>query len=103
MSSDQVNRYIDRAGILEQKTTELIRGDEVTRSKGQNKNLFEETILLKEQNAKLQEQLEQLTEKIDGTGSNGGFMSLLRKQAEQQERMAKALTELSGEKFDCVL
>ena len=41
MSSDQVNRYVDRAWIIEAQTTRLIRADETNTLSTENESLRE--------------------------------------------------------------
>lgn len=83
MSSDQVNRYIDRASILEEQTTMLIKSDEITQAQVQNKAISEELSLLKERNETLERQLSVLTGKFKGSESGESFLRLLNDLADQ--------------------
>lgn len=96
MSSDQVNRYIDRAGILEEQTTKLIREDEASTTRSENESLREELMLLKEERSQ---------GSTTGRSSSdfAGSLSILSDMLKKQNAMQKALEELSGKPFDIVV
>lgn len=96
MSSDQVNRYIDRAGILEEQTTKLIRADETDTLVKDNESLREELTLLREQRSKDDKPAQ-------SSPDSEGLMSILANMIRKQHRMQEALENLTGERFDVVI
>lgn len=96
MSSDQVNRYIDRAGILEEETTKLIREDETNTTLTENESLREEIMLLKEQRSN-----DNTTEK--SSSESEGLMSIVTNMIRKQDSMQRVLDDLSGKPFDVVM
>ncbi len=96
MSSDQVNRYIDRAGILEEQTTKLIRESETTNVGAENKLLKEELMLLKEQQS-------DNGSPSKSASDSAGLLTLLADMMRKQKDMQQALEGLSGKPFDVVL
>lgn len=57
MTSNQPQRYIDREGIEEQKTAELVKTDDISKFKTENQKLQEIILMLKERQDKLEESL----------------------------------------------
>jgi len=96
MSSDMVNRYIDRSGILEEQTVQLIKTSEKS-SQGYSQSIVEgSAITSKDFNSS----------KADRHLSSAPFSSdqdLLRTLVTHQQALAKALEGLTGQKFDIVL
>ena len=96
MSSDQVNRYIDRAGILEEQTTKIIRESESNTLAKQNELLKEELMFLKGQRS-------DMNESSKPSFDSRGLMSILTDMIKEQSAMQKVLEELSGKQFDVVI
>jgi Phage integrase family len=96
MSSDQVNRYIDRAGILEEQTTKLIRESETATAGAENKSLREELMLLKDQ----QSDNSNSSQSVSGSGR---LLSILADMMKRQQLMQKVIEDMSGKSFDVVI
>lgn len=96
MNSDEVNRYIDRAGILEEQTTTLIRESEATTLVDQNKLLKEELMLLKEQRP-------DSGNPSKSASDSAGLVTILADMMSKQKSMQQALEGLSGKPFDVVI
>ncbi len=60
MSSDMVDRYLDRAGVLEERTSEIVRRDEAQRESSSTEALQEELTLLREAHRELTRELTEL-------------------------------------------
>lgn len=60
MSSNVVDRYIDRSGILEEETADAVKVDEITRFKKDHEKFKEELDVLNEKYEKTQEVLQKL-------------------------------------------
>ncbi|MBN4056936.1 site-specific integrase [bacterium AH-315-J21] len=103
MSSSMVDRYLDRAGIIEDRTPDLIRVDEIQASEARARTANEESTLLKERNLLLEKEVQQL--KNDGVRGNSGsgILSTLHALTVNQRQMSKILEELSGKRFDMVI
>jgi integrase len=96
MNSDEVNRYIDRAGILEEQTTKLIRESESTTLVDQNESLREELTLLKEQRS-------DGNESVKSSPDSAGLLSFLADIIRKQNAMQEALEDLSDRSFDVII
>jgi len=77
MSSKEVDRYVDREGIFEEETSELVKTDEFVRAEKTNQNLKEELILVKAANYELERSVKSLREDLDSVMSGQGILSLL--------------------------
>ncbi len=58
MSSDMPDRYIDRAGVVEEETLQSIRGDDLTKEQAVNSDLKNNFVALEMKYNKIMEQLE---------------------------------------------
>lgn len=103
MASDMVNRYLDREGILEHETAEIIRSDEVHTSQAENRNLREELSLVREANAELSDKFDKISNELTDLRDGKGVMKLLTGLVKRQQQMERAIRELKGKRFDVVL
>ncbi len=103
MSSDMVDRYLDREGLMEEETVELVKTDEISSVNRQNQRLEEELFLLKESNCELQARLLGVGKESGGFKAGNGFLEVLLNLANQQRQMAEALEQVTGQRFDIVL
>jgi integrase len=72
MVSSQPARYIDREGINEQETAELVKGDEISKVRKENQEIREDLTRLKEENQNIWKLVEKLnlTSKITSEAIN---------------------------------
>ena len=103
MSSDMVDRYLDREGIFEEETVETVVKDEITVAQKQKSQMAEELSMVREAYSDISQKYERLSEKLALVESKGGFLSMLQGLARQQEEMAQVLRSLKGKGFDLVL
>jgi len=103
MASKEVNRYLDREGILEEETPELIKTDELISINRKNRDLKEELSIMKESNAELTDRFKEIKKDLDAVRSGKGIMTILMNLTKQQQEMAEVLQQVSGKKFDIVL
>ena len=110
MASKQPNRYIDREGLMEEETVEIVKSNEISGLQRENQLLKEKISVLSEDISSFKSQNDNLSEYTRGIRSrNYGekdskhFMILLLSLAKQQREMSKALENLTGKKFDFVL
>ncbi|MEW5859463.1 MAG: site-specific integrase [Cyanobacteriota bacterium] len=102
MSSNMVDRYLDREGLMEEETASAVKGDELTLTSRQSQNLKEELSLLKESYAELLANQDKLRKELDAAQTATGGSWLLKAVLERQQEMADMLEQLSGRKFDVV-
>ena len=98
-----VNRYLDREGLLEEETPDIVRTNDISTLEKQNQSLKEEFSMIKESNKDLNLEIEKLKKQLNELFEGKNFMKLLMALAENQRKMAKPLERLSGKKFDVVL
>jgi len=87
MASSQPQRYIDREGINEEGTAELVKSDEVAKLKKANEQLRESLALLKDQQEKLAARLrrrEQVDPILDRLFRNKHIARMIRSQLAQE-------------------
>ncbi|MEZ5357213.1 MAG: site-specific integrase [Candidatus Zixiibacteriota bacterium] len=96
MASNMVNRYLDREGIFDEETPEIIKSDDFSRVRQEN-------LALKEQLSILMESQEKRNPGQKNIGFNDGILGFVLAIAKQQEQMAKQLRELIKRNFDYVL
>ena len=77
MSSKQVDRYIDRAGIMEEETVQTIRDDERSKKNRESETLREEVVMLKEANATLSARFDELVTELTELRKGRGMASLI--------------------------
>jgi len=103
MSSKQVDRYLDREGIFDKSTAEIVRTDEIIKTSECNRSLKEELAIVKESYLELTSKYDILRQKFDSMMEGKYSMTLLLSLAKQQQKMSDALEKISGLKFDVVL
>lgn len=103
MSSDMVDRYLDREGLMEEETASAVKGDELTLASRQSRNLREELALLKESYSELLTKQERLGSELEKAQTGREPAGLLMALIERQKEMAEVLERISGRKFDVVL
>lgn len=103
MSSNMVNRYLDREGILEAETATIVRVDEISKANKESSVIREELSLVKEAHAELMSRFEELEKRHSSIVAGKDFMKLLMNLIRQQQKMSRALENVTGEKFDFVL
>jgi len=103
MSSNMVDRYLDREGILEENTAITVKNDEISKANKESLVLKEELSLIKESNSELAKKFEDIRQELEAIKSGKQFMALLFALVKQQQKISKVLEKISGEKFDVVL
>lgn len=103
MSSDMVNRYLDREGILEEESVAAVNASVIDAAKNESRELSEQLLLMKETNSELSAELVRLKTELVESRSGGNPDGLIRRIALQQEEMARVLEQVSGRKFDVTL
>jgi hypothetical protein len=103
MSSNMVNRYLDREGLLEEETASVVKTDEISNATRANKNLSEELILVRESQSEMVKRYEELKKELESLQSGKGILSLLMSLSRRQEEMSSVLGQLTGQKFDIIL
>lgn len=77
MASKMPNRYLDREGIFEQETTNIIQTNDISNLEKQNQLLKEEISHIKESNQELNSEFSELKKKLDGISSGKDFVQTL--------------------------
>jgi len=103
MASKEVNRYLDREGILEEETPSMVKTDELISINKKNRDLEEELSIVKESNAELTVKFNEFKEELDTIRSGKGIVSILMNLTKQQKKMSEVLQRISGGKFDIVI
>lgn len=103
MSSDMPNRYLDREGIFEEETTNLVKAYDMSRIEKQNQKYIEEISIVKQTNEDLSRQLKEFKEEYDNLFQGKNFMKLLSLLANKQEETSKSIERIGRDKFDFVL
>lgn len=103
MSSDMPNRYIDREGIFEEETTNLVKAYDMVKLEKQNQKYIEDLSIVKQTNEDLSRQLKQMKEEYDNVFQGKNFMKLFISLAKKQDELSKQLEQVKKEKFDIVL
>ena len=110
MASKMPNRYIDREGIIEEETLEIVKSNEVSILQKENQKLKEKVSLQDEDLKELSNQFEALGKNVDGLKITGQstfqpekIMNMLYNLASQQQEMSMVLEKVTGEKFDFIL
>ncbi|MFH1372344.1 MAG: site-specific integrase [bacterium] len=85
MSSDMVDRYIDREGISEKETANAIKADEISKAQKESLGLSEELALLRESHSDLSDQFQKLQSQLQALESGKGVLSLLASLAQKAE------------------
>jgi len=102
MASKEVNRYLDREGILEEETSELVKGDEISRANKEKMEMSEELSIVKESYSELEEKFENLNKELGNIQNGKGFMKLIFDLAKKQKQMSEVIQQMLGKKFDII-
>jgi integrase len=103
MSSSMVDRYLDRAGIIEDQIPNIVRVDEIGASEARARTANEELALLKERNLILESEVQELKKNANVGSTNTGVLQTLATLTANQQQMAMVLEELSGKPFDVII
>ena len=103
MSSDMVDRYLDREGLMEEETASVVKGDELALASRQSQSLKEELALLKESYSELLESQDKLRQELEVAQNATGHGGLLMDIVKEQRQMAEVLEQISGRRFGAVL
>jgi integrase len=103
MASKEVNRYLDREGILESETAEVVKSDEMSRVNRENGLLREEITLLKEAHSDLEVRFSKLSNDLGELKSGKGWLTLLLEALQRKDVMNPAMDQLAGKGFDIVM
>ena len=110
MASKMPNRYIDREGLIEEETLEIVKTNEVSILQKENQELKEKVSLQDEDLKELSNQFDSLGKSVDGLKITGQqtfkskkIMNMLYNLANQQRQMSKVLERVTGQKFDITL
>lgn len=103
MSSSMVDRYLDRAGIIEDRTPDLVRFDEIHAAEIRARTANEDLTLLKERNLILEKEVQELKENANLGKMDEGILSTLRALMDNQRQMSGVLEELSRKPFDMTI
>lgn len=98
-----VNRYLDREGILEEETPEIVKTHDISKLEKDNQILKEELAIVKEFNRELKADVEEVKKEIREIYKGRNFMKLLMGLVENQRKMSHALEEITGRKFDVIM
>lgn len=98
MSSKQVDRYIDREGIIEESTAKIIQSDEISKVSNENQAFKEEIILLKESCKELGVKYNELKSQLYSIQSGRGILNILMKVFSQHENLANNIKHFSTKK-----
>jgi hypothetical protein len=79
-SSKMAQRYIDREGIPEQDTPKIIKSDEISIFKNQNKEMQEDLTQLKAEYDEMREMMEKMNNFMTPLAKNPKFMKKLEEQ-----------------------
>lgn len=97
MSSNMVNRYLDREGIIDEETAEVVQSEQKQSLQKENQKLREELMLLKE--SSIQPQGERASKDLQMGRESVGMLSMVLKLSQQQAQMSDILSKLAGKKF----
>lgn len=88
MSSDMVNRYLDREGIIEEETASIVKKEEYSATAIDNRILREELSLLQESLAEMGSRYVELRQQLDRLCSGNGVLGILATISKEQEKGA---------------
>ncbi len=104
MSSNMVDRYLDREGVLEEETPEAIEKDILSKASREKDRLGEELALLKESQERLEKGNQRLKAELDRLRDGKGILSLLAGLQEDKDPWIKEILAKGSEKrFDAIL
>lgn len=96
MASKEVNRYLDREGILEEETAQLVQTDQANKAERSSEVLNEELILLRESYQQMQATQESLKRELDDLKSGKGILSLLLSLNQSQSSPAEVIQRIQA-------
>ena len=103
MSSDMVDRYLDREGLFEEETVDFVRSEEATKAQRRENELSEELTLMRESQTDLLNELARLKQELSNLKSGQGILSLLM-QLDRRRKSETAFRDALPEGgFDSVL
>ncbi|MEP0828490.1 MAG: site-specific integrase [bacterium] len=103
MSSNMVNRYLDREGLIEEETANIVKSDESSVVVKANQRLREELAIVKESQAEMADQYSKLTRELQELKEGKGVLRLLMAMSSERKEEAEAFQALKGKKFGLVL
>lgn len=103
MSSKQVDRYLDREGLFEEKTSELIKKEEVDKEVQESSKLKEEIAILKESHFALQQNFAEIQNRLKMVMDGRCTMPVISSVIKNKESQTKLLQDLYQKEFDVVL
>ena len=103
MASKMPNRYIDREGIFEKETVDVVKKNDLSQLEEKNKKIFEELSLIKHTNEKLTQQFNEINEKYKRLFQGKGIMKLIMHLAENKESIQREIEEFYDKDFDVVV
>lgn len=102
MTSKMPDRYIDREGMVEEKTSDLVKTNDLSELEKQNQKLKEEISLVKESNSQLNLKSGKMNKDMNTIYNGKNFMKVLISLSNRQRQMSGELGNLTGKKFDVV-
>lgn len=103
MSSNMVNRYLDREGLIEEETASVVKAEESLATAKENRILKEELALLQESQAEMGTRYEELRQQLDVLCSGDGILSLLTSLSKEQAKGIDFIRQLRGKGFEIAL
>jgi len=103
MASKMPNRYLDREGIFEEETTNVVKAYDMFKLEKQNQKLSEDLSFVKQTNEDLTNQVNQIKEEYNRVFQGKDFMKLLAFLSKKQEEMSNVIERITKKKFDVVL
>ncbi len=103
MASNMPNRYLDREGIFEKETVDVVKKNDISTLEEKNKMLVEELSMIKQSNETLMKQCNEINEKYNKLFQGKDIMKLLLHFSQNKDRMLKEIEGMYGEDFDVVV
>lgn len=103
MASKMPDRYIDREGIFEKESVDLVKKNDISSLEDKNRKLEEELSLIKQTNETLLQRYDEITEKYNNLFRGKGLMKLLMQIAQNKDSMQNEIEGFYGEDFDVVV
>jgi site-specific recombinase XerD len=103
MASKMPNRYLDREGIFEKESVDVVKKNDISTLEDKNKKLEEELSLIKQTNESLALQFNEMNEKYNKLFQGKDFMKLLMHFAQNKDNMLKEIEGMYGNDFDVVV
>jgi len=103
MASNMPNRYLDREGIFEKETVDVVKKNDLSNFEDKNKKLEEEISMLKHTNQNILDEFKELSNKYNDIFQGKNFMSLLKSFAQNKEEKEKGVEVFYGKEFDFIV